>query len=119
MEDSIEPLESSGPRISLKDHKKNFHENPFVKLICPTKSDIGGLLDTILPFIIPVLSLKMWFDSEEWICWFNSIESIPILLSSFMLTIIMLVYLLFLINLYVFAKILGLIARDKMDIFFC
>lgn len=61
--DRMEPLKPNEPRINFKNHKKNFQENPTIRLIYQNKSGIGWLsksiLNIILPLIIPNLSLKL------------------------------------------------------------
>ncbi|CAI9730344.1 Hypothetical predicted protein [Octopus vulgaris] len=46
--DRTEPIKPQVPKITIKDHKKDFPDSVGVRLICPTKSDIGRLSKTIL-----------------------------------------------------------------------
>ena len=64
--------------ISLKDHKPNFTNNPKIRLINPTKNEIGRLSKPILDKINNKLrnkaSLNQWKDTSEVINWLNKIE---------------------------------------------
>lgn len=41
LDDRTEPLVPQRPKITIKDHKKNFITNPSIRLICPDSSDLG------------------------------------------------------------------------------
>eukprot|EP00106_Octopus_bimaculoides_P006615 XP_014774057.1 PREDICTED: uncharacterized protein LOC106871849 [Octopus bimaculoides] len=43
IDNKMEPYVPMHPRVTLKDHKDNFYSDPKVRLICPSKSDLGKL----------------------------------------------------------------------------
>ena len=64
--------------ITLKDHKENFQNNPSVRLINPTKNELGRLSRFIIQAINKELrykfNLNQWKNAEDVIDWFNSIS---------------------------------------------
>lgn len=77
LEKKTEPFVPVQPRITSKDHKANLHTDPKVRLICPSKSDLGKLSKLILVKYISILrdniSLSFWLDSKDTISWFYNI----------------------------------------------
>ncbi|CAI9724927.1 Hypothetical predicted protein [Octopus vulgaris] len=77
LDDRTEPLRVKPPHFTLKDHKKNFYNKPSVRLINPTKSDIGSvskkILDRILPKIREASPLPLWNRTSEAITWFRDL----------------------------------------------
>ena len=63
---------------SLKDHKDNFFNNPKVRLINPTKSEVGKIskliLDEIISTVRRISGLSQWKSTDNVIQWFKSIE---------------------------------------------
>ena len=59
-----EPFEPKPPFFSVKDHKPEFQNRPTIRLISPSKSDIGKISKKILDKIIPIVSqyspLPLW-----------------------------------------------------------
>ena len=66
------------PRINLKDHKVDFAHKPTIRLINPSRSDVGRISKKILDRVIPVLrgktSLYQWINTDSVIDWFKGIE---------------------------------------------
>ena len=62
----------------LKDHKKNFQNNPTVRLINPSKNEIGTIsqiiLDKITSSLIKQLKVNQWTNTQNVIEWFMKIE---------------------------------------------
>ena len=62
----------------LKDHKENFQNNPTVRLINPTKYEIGTIskiiLDKIISSLIKQLKVYQWKNTQNVIEWFMKIE---------------------------------------------
>ena len=62
----------------LKDHKENFQNNPTVRLINPSKNEIGTISQTILDKItsslIKQLKVNQWTNTQNVIEWFMKIE---------------------------------------------
>lgn len=77
IQNKTEPLVLVKPRIALKDLRDHFYTGPKVRLICPSKWDVGNLSKIILDKYIPKLNdritLNSWSDSNEALEWFNSI----------------------------------------------
>ncbi|CAI9724658.1 Hypothetical predicted protein [Octopus vulgaris] len=77
-EKKIQPFQ---PRINFKDHKLNFSTNPSIRLICPSKSDLGRISKHIIDKYMKNLHLRtlqkldLWSSSYEVIDWFNKITS--------------------------------------------
>ena len=65
--------------IKLKDHKQGFQNNPQVRLLNPTKPELGRIAKKILENIVvevkTKLKLTQWKNSEEVIDWFKAIEN--------------------------------------------
>ena len=63
--------------ITLKDHKPNFKDNPKVRLINPTKNEIGriskNILDKVNHQLRDSLRINQWKDTSEVIEWFLKI----------------------------------------------
>jgi hypothetical protein len=64
--------------ITLKDHKDNFHNNPKVRLLNPTKSEVGKISKKILENVNLAIreleKLRLWRNTDEVITWFKGIE---------------------------------------------
>ncbi|CAI9736325.1 Hypothetical predicted protein [Octopus vulgaris] len=77
LDDRTEPLRVKSPHFTLKVHKNNFENKPSVRLINPTKSDIGSvskkILDRILPKIHEASPLPLWNRTSEAITWFRDL----------------------------------------------
>ncbi len=77
LHDRTEPLLPKCPYFTLKHHKPDFDNRPSIRLINPTKSDIGRISKKILDRIIPVLKdniqLPLWKDTFAVIDWFRDI----------------------------------------------
>lgn len=78
--DKTEPYTPKTPRIILKDHKLNFESNRYVRLICPSKSDLGIVSKTVLSRIIPALAnknknLSIWWNTKDTLDWFNKLPN--------------------------------------------
>ena len=62
----------------LKDHKENFQNNPTVRLINPSKNEIGTIsqiiLDKITSSLIKQLKFNQWTNTQNVIEWFMKIE---------------------------------------------
>ena len=62
----------------LKDHKENFQNNPTVRLINPSKNEIGTIsqiiLDKITSSLIKQLKVNQWTNTQNVIEWFMKIE---------------------------------------------
>ena len=70
------------PRASffkLKDHKENFQNNPHVRLLNPTKCEIGKISKKILERIVKnlrkMLNLKQQQNTDAVIEWFNGLDN--------------------------------------------
>ena len=70
--------EESNCFFTLKDHKKNFQNNPTVRLINPSKNEIGTIsqiiLDKITSSLIKQLKVNQWTNTQNVIEWFMKIE---------------------------------------------
>ena len=66
-------------RATLKDHKHNFQEDPKIRLINPTKPEIGRISKKILQKIITAVRGKtkfnQWINSDEVINWFQNLPN--------------------------------------------
>ena len=73
--DRTEPFRPRGIRISLKDHKGDFETRPSVRLIVPSKSDLGimskVILDRILPKLREKIRLVQWRNTDSVVDWFR------------------------------------------------
>ncbi|CAJ1099404.1 Hypothetical predicted protein [Octopus vulgaris] len=63
IDDRTEPLRVKSPHFTLKDHKDHFENKPSVRLINPTKSDIGSVSKKILDRILPKMREASPFHS--------------------------------------------------------
>ena len=65
--------------VTLKDHKKNFNNNPAVRLINPVKNEMGriseAILDTANKNIREALDLNQWRNTDTIIDWFKGIRN--------------------------------------------
>ena len=70
--------EESNCFFTLKNHKDNFQNNPTVKLIKPTKNEIGRINKVILGKIdsslIKHLKVNQWKNTQILIEWFIKID---------------------------------------------
>ena len=61
--------------VTLKDHKKNFNNNPAVRLINPVKNEMGriseAILDTANKNIQEAMDLNQWRNTDTIIDWFR------------------------------------------------
>ena len=64
--------------ITLKDHKENFQNNPQVRVLNPTKCEIGKISKKILERIVKQLrkklKLKQWQNTDAVIEWFKALS---------------------------------------------
>ena len=78
IEDRVQKVRCSEAFITLKDHKENFENNPKVRLINPTKSEVGRISKKILENVNCVVKektkLRLWRNTDEVITWFSNIE---------------------------------------------
>ena len=65
--------------ITSKDHNPNFQNNPIVRLLNPSKNELGRIRQTILDKINVILRyslyLNQWKNTQEVIDWFKGIEN--------------------------------------------
>ena len=77
LDDRIMATQARPARVTLKDHKPNFQEDPKVRLLNPTKPDIQVISRHILSKIIKVVrcktKYKQWINSDSVISWFSEI----------------------------------------------
>ena len=70
--------EESNCFFTLKDHKENFQKNPTVRLINPTKNEIGRIskviLDKINSILTEQLKVNQWKNTQNVIQWFMKTE---------------------------------------------
>ena len=63
--------------ITLKDHKPNFHNDPSVRMINPTKPDVGliskKLLEKVVINVRELSGLNQWKNTTSVIKWFKSL----------------------------------------------
>ena len=63
---------------TIKDHKANFQNNPKVRMINPSKPEIGQIskqhLEKINKIVRSKTGLKQWQNPDQVIDWFESIE---------------------------------------------
>ena len=66
-------------RASLKDHKPHFQDDPKIRLINPTKPEIGRISKKILQKIITAVKAKtkfnQWINSDDVISWFTALPN--------------------------------------------
>ena len=64
--------------FTLKDHKENFQNNPQVRLLNPTKCEIGRISKKILERIVKQIrkksKLTQWQNTDEVLHWFKSLN---------------------------------------------
>lgn len=79
--DRTQPYTPKQPHFLFKDHKPDFDSKPTIRLISPTKSDIGSISKFIIDGIIPVvrdnISLSLWRSTGDVIAWFSDIADKP------------------------------------------
>ena len=67
--DRVEIFSETSPFISLKDHKENFNQRPSVRLINPSKSNVGKISKQILERVNKEVRMKtsanQWTSSEQ------------------------------------------------------
>ena len=65
--------------LTLKDHKENFQNNPQVRLLNPTKCEVGKISQKILTRIVKQLRKKMklmqWQNTDAVIEWFKGLSN--------------------------------------------
>ena len=65
--------------ITSKDHNPNFQNNPIVRLLNPSKNELGRIRQTILDKINVILRyslyLNQWKNTQEVIDWYKGIEN--------------------------------------------
>ena len=65
--------------VTLKDHKDHFEEDPKVRLINPSKPEIGKISKKILSKIVQEIrentNLKSWKNSDSVIDWFKNLSN--------------------------------------------
>ena len=70
--------EESNCFFTLKDHKEIFQKNPTVRLINPTKNEIGRIskviLDKINSILTEQLKVNQWKNTQNVIQWFMKTE---------------------------------------------
>ena len=69
----MERMEESEAYITVNHHRKNFLQNPSVRLINPSKSELGKaskrILDNINKYIIEHKKINQWKNSASVIEW--------------------------------------------------
>jgi hypothetical protein len=77
--DRVHRITTSDAYITLKDHKDNFANNPKVRLINPTKSEIGKIAKKILENVVNVVKsatkLSLWKSTSDVITWYKEAEN--------------------------------------------
>ena len=77
LEDRVMRTQARPARVTLKDHKDNFQEDPKIRLINPTKPDIQIISRKILTNIIETVKTKtkynQWKNSDSVIKWFSDL----------------------------------------------
>ena len=66
--------------VTLKDHKPDFNKRPAVRLINPTKNEMGNVAMQILDNIVlrSKASLKKCTYTKELINWFNDLKKLKL-----------------------------------------
>ena len=81
IEDRVFRMEKRKAMITIKDHKPGFMDNPKVRLINPTKSELGRAAKQMLARINKELKetsgLIQWESDLKCIDWFNALENKP------------------------------------------
>ena len=79
IEDRVFATQKRSAFITLKDHKENFANNPSVRIINPSKPEIGRISKKILERIVKEVKLKtklkQWKNSFAVLEWFNKIPN--------------------------------------------
>ena len=79
--DGIDQLQKHDACITVKDHKESFPHNPSLRLINPSKPDIGKIsrstLDQMNKEITSSIRVKQWNKSSAVIKYFRNIENKP------------------------------------------
>ena len=77
IDNRIEKIQESEAYITVKDHQKGFPNNPSIRLINPSKSDIGRIskkiLDKINQRVIQKTKVNQWENTNIVIAWFKSL----------------------------------------------
>ena len=73
--DRTEPYRPGVPRVTLKDHKEGFLSRPSVRLINPSKTDLGvmskKILDRVTPGLRDYIRLVQWRNTDAVVDWFK------------------------------------------------
>ena len=79
LEDRVFATTERNSYVTLKDHKDHFEEDPKVRLINPSKPEIGKISKKILSRIVQKIrektNLKSWKNSDSVIDWFKNISN--------------------------------------------
>ena len=79
LDDRMNATQARPARITMKDHKPHFQENPKVRLINPTKPDLQVISRHILSRIIRDVrrktNYKQWINSDSVISWFSELPN--------------------------------------------
>ena len=79
LDDRIMATQARPARVTLKDHKPHFQEDPKVRLINPTKPDLQVISRHILSRIIKDVrtktKYKQWINSDSVISWFSELPN--------------------------------------------
>lgn len=77
--DHVSKLQAKEAYILLKGHKPDFRTNPSIRLINPTRPEIGRISKTILEkinqLIKSILGLLQWVNTADVINWFTGIKN--------------------------------------------
>ena len=87
LDDKIECTAKNPAFITLKDHKTNFRTSTPCRLLNPCKSELGKIskliLEKVNKYLVVLLSLNQWKNSDMIMNWFSSINSINSSVHSF------------------------------------
>ena len=79
LDDRVMATQARPARVTMKDHKENFQEDPKVRLINPTKPDLQIISRHILTRIINNVRSKtkfqQWINSDSVISWFSGLPN--------------------------------------------
>ena len=79
LENRVMKTQARPVRATLKDHKDTFLEDPKIRMINPTKCEIGRISKNILSKIIHAVRGKtkfnQWINSDEVIDWFSALPN--------------------------------------------
>ena len=79
LDDRMMATQARPARVTLKDHKPCFREDPKVRLINPTKPDLQVISRHILSKIIKEVrtktKYKQWINSDSVISWFSELPN--------------------------------------------